>query len=56
VADSFKSNPDRHAQYPESNYRYQYRLGDGRRMCKRCRKRFNYKPARRGLSEEKREL
>jgi hypothetical protein len=24
-------------------------------MCKRCRQRFNYKPARRGLSEEKRE-
>jgi hypothetical protein len=25
-------------------------------MCKRRRQRFNYKPARRGLSEEKREL
>ena len=25
-------------------------------MCKRCRKRFTDKPARRGLSEEKREL
>jgi hypothetical protein len=25
-------------------------------MCKCCRQRFNYKPARRGLSEEMREL
>ncbi len=60
MADGLKSNPDRHIKCPKCNYRYHYRLGDGRRMCKRCRKRFNYKRARRGLSrglsEEKREL
>jgi len=56
VADGLKSNPDRHVKCPKCNYRYHYRLGDGRRMCKRCRKRFTYKPSRRGLSEEKREL
>ena len=56
MAAGSKGNPDRHVTCAKCNYRYHYRLGDGRRMCKRRRKRFNYKPARRGLSAEQREL
>ncbi|MBD3399686.1 MAG: hypothetical protein GF399_05075 [Candidatus Coatesbacteria bacterium] len=56
MAAGLKSNPNRHVTCPKCNYRYHNMLGEGRRIYKRCRKRFNYKPARRGLSAEQREL
>jgi len=51
VAD--KESEDRHVKCPQCGFRGHYRLTDGRRMCRRCRKKFTHRPLRRGLSDWK---